>query len=35
MNLAAENEEKLQQMIADFEAIRGKDYGRIEALELK
>lgn len=35
MNLAAENEEKLQQMIADFEAIRGKDYGQIEALELK
>lgn len=34
-NLAGENTEKLQAMIGDFEAIRGTDYGKIEALELK
>jgi len=34
-NLAKAKPEKLQAMIADFEAIRGKDYGKIEALELK
>jgi arylsulfatase A-like enzyme len=34
-NLAASEPEKLHSMIADFEKIRGKDYGKIKALELK
>lgn len=34
-NLAADQPEKLREMIAAFEAIRGKDYGSIEQLELK
>ncbi|MEM0993645.1 MAG: arylsulfatase [Bacteroidota bacterium] len=34
-NVAAANPEKLQEMIAAFEAIRGTDYGKTEKLELK
>ncbi|WP_149273529.1 sulfatase family protein [Pareuzebyella sediminis] len=34
-NLAKENPERLQELIEDFEAIRGKDYGGIEQIELK
>jgi arylsulfatase A-like enzyme len=34
-NLAPSNPEKLQEMITAFEAIRGKDYGKTEVLELK
>lgn len=34
-NLANSNPEKLKEMLADFEAIRGTDYGKVEALELK
>ena len=34
-NLAEDEPEKLQEMIAAFEKIRGSDYGRIEQLELK
>ncbi|MCH2083907.1 MAG: arylsulfatase [Saprospiraceae bacterium] len=34
-NLASQNLEKLQQMIADFEAIRGSDYSNAGKLELK
>ena len=34
-NLAGANPEKLQEMIATFEQIRGKDYGKAEKLELK
>lgn len=34
-NLARDNPEKLQEMIAAFERIRGKDYGQTEPLELK
>lgn len=34
-NLAQENPEKLKELIAAFEAIRGTDYGKIEQLELK
>jgi arylsulfatase A-like enzyme len=34
-NLALLNPEKLQEMLRSFEAIRGKDYGKIEKLELK
>lgn len=34
-NLAEANPEKLKEMLADFEAIRGTDYGKIEQLELK
>jgi arylsulfatase A-like enzyme len=34
-NLANENPEKLEEMIRDFEDIRGKEYGKIEQLELK
>jgi len=34
-NLAKDNPEKLLAMIAAFEEIRGKDYGKIEQLELK
>lgn len=34
-NLATSNPEKLKDMIANFEAIRGKDYIDVEALELK
>lgn len=34
-NLAESNPEKLKEMIASFETIRGKDYGNIEKLELK
>jgi len=34
-NLAEEHPEKLQEMIAAFEAIRGTDYKRVEGLELK
>ena len=34
-NLAQSNPEKLQEMIGAFEAIRGKEYGKIEPLELK
>lgn len=34
-NLAEDNKEKLAEMIADFEAIRGTDYGKIQQLELK
>ena len=34
-NLAESNPEKLQEMITAFEEIRGSDYGRKEALELK
>ncbi len=34
-NMAKENPDKLQEMLSNFEAIRGKDYGQIEALELK
>ena len=34
-NLAASNPEKLQEMIATFEEIRGSDYGQIQQLELK
>ncbi|WP_461533190.1 sulfatase family protein [Sinomicrobium sp.] len=34
-NLAEQEPEKLKEMIADFEAVRGKDYGTIEQLELK
>ena len=34
-NLAKTEPDKLKSMIADFEAIRGTDYGKIEALELK
>lgn len=34
-NLAEAQPEKLQEMIAAFEAIRGKEYGSIEQLELK
>ena len=35
INLAEEKPEKLREMIEDFEEIRGKEYGKIEALELK
>tara|TARA_R110002049_G_scaffold207188_2_gene377680 strand:- start:2828 stop:4399 length:1572 start_codon:yes stop_codon:yes gene_type:complete len=34
-NLAETNKEKLAEMIASFEAIRGKNYGNIQQLELK
>ena len=34
-NLAEANPDKLQEMIATFESIRGKDAGKIEQLELK
>ncbi len=34
-NLAVKNPEKLTKMIAAFEAIRGKEYGKVEKLELK
>jgi arylsulfatase A-like enzyme len=34
-NLAESNPEKLKEMIAAFEAIRGTEYGKIEELELK
>jgi len=34
-NLAESNKEKLQEMIADFEAIRGKGYSNTEKVELK
>jgi len=34
-NLAESNKAKLEEMIAAFEEIRGKDYGKIQALELK
>jgi hypothetical protein len=34
-NLAESNEEKLKEMIATFEEIRGSDYGQIQQLELK
>ncbi|MEP4670893.1 MAG: arylsulfatase [Cyclobacteriaceae bacterium] len=34
-NLSASNPEKLKEMIAEFEAIRGADYQKIEQLELK
>lgn len=34
-NLASAHPEKLQEMIAAFEEIRGKDYGKTEQLELK
>ena len=34
-NLAETNREKLQQMISDFEEIRGEAYGKIEKLELQ
>ncbi|NNE75648.1 MAG: arylsulfatase, partial [Pricia sp.] len=34
-NLAESNPEKLQEMIASFQAIRGNAYGGIEQLELK
>ena len=34
-NLAESNPEKLKEMIANFEAIRGTDYKNVEALELK
>ena len=34
-NLAESQPEKLQEMIAAFEAIRGSDYGSIQQLELK
>ncbi len=34
-NLADTNPEKLKEMLSAFEAIRGKDYGNIEKLELK
>lgn len=34
-NLAEKKPEKLKEMISEFQEIRGKDYGRIEALELK
>ena len=34
-NLAKAEPEKLKNMIANFEAIRGESYGQIEALELK
>ena len=35
VNLAESNPEKLKEMVDAFEAIRGKDYGKVEALELK
>ncbi len=35
INLAEQRPEKLQEMIEDFEEIRGKEYRKIEALELK
>ncbi len=34
-DLAEQQSDKLQEMITAFEAIRGKEYGRIERLELK
>jgi arylsulfatase A-like enzyme len=34
-NLAASNPAKLEEMISAFEEIRGKDYGKIQDLELK
>ena len=34
-NLADTQPEKLQEMLAAFEAIRGDDYGKTEKLELK
>jgi arylsulfatase A-like enzyme len=34
-NLAETNKEKLEEMIASFEAVRGKNYGNIQQLELK
>ncbi len=34
-NLAESNKEKLKEMIATFEEIRGSDYGQIQQLELK
>ena len=34
-NLATTEPDKLKSMIADFEAIRGTEYGKIEALKLK
>ncbi len=34
VNLADSNGEKLEEMIASFEAIRGKEYGKTEQLEL-
>lgn len=34
-NLADDNPEKLQEMVRDFEAIRGADYGNTQPLELK
>ena len=35
VNLASSEPEKLEEMVKAFEAIRGKDYQKIEALELK
>ena len=34
-NLATSNQEKLKEMRATFEAIRGTDFNKIEQLELK
>lgn len=34
-NLAEANPDKLKELIADFEKIRGTDYGKVEQLELK
>ncbi len=34
-NLAGTRSGKLQEMVREFEQIRGKDYGKIQALELK
>ena len=34
-NLAISNPDKLKEMITNFEAIRGTDYKKVEALELK
>ncbi len=34
-NLADDHPEKLQEMVRDFEAVRGTDYGNIQPLELK
>lgn len=34
-NLAETNKEKLQEMLTDFEAIRGKNYSKVKQLELK
>jgi len=34
-NLAAENPEKLAEMLAAFEAVRGKDYGDTKQIKLE